>query len=75
MYEQELRKEVVRLCLMLDLGASEHVLHGVMEKAGGEDLRKLKAALEERVRMLMPMQTQLPGSVTNMETVESGFLI
>ena len=74
-YEQELRNEVVRLCLVLDLGASETVLRAVMEKAGSEDLRKLKAALEERVRLLMPMQTQLPGSTAAMETVESGFLI
>ncbi len=75
LYEQELRNEVVRLCLVLDLGASETVLRAVMEKAGSEDLRKLKAALEERVRLLMPMQTQLPGSTAAMETVESGFLI
>ncbi len=75
LYELELRNEVVRLCLVLDLGASENVLRAVMEKAGSEDLRKLKAALEERVRLLMPMQTQLPGSTAAMETVESGFLI
>lgn len=74
-YEQELRKEVVRLCLVLDLGASEAVLRSVMEKAGSDDLQKLKAALEERVRLMMPMQTQLPGSGGAMETVESGFLI
>ena len=74
-YEQELRSEVVRLCLVLDLGASETVLRSVMEKAGSEDLRKLKAALEERVRLMMPMQTQLPGSAAAMETVDSGFLI
>ena len=75
LYEQELRGEVVRLCLMLDLGASEAVLRAVMEKAGSEDLRKLKSALEERVRLMMPMQTQLPGNAGAMETVESGFLI
>lgn len=75
LYEQELRDEVVRLCLVLDLGASESVLRGVMEKAGSQDLRKLKTALEERVRLMMPLQTQLPGSAAAMETVESGFLI
>ena len=75
LYEQELRHEVVRLCLVLDLGASEAVLRSVMEKAGSDDLRKLKAALEERVRLMMPMQSQLPGSSAAMETVESGFLI
>ena len=75
LYEKELRDEVVRLCLVLDLGASETVLRGVMEKAGSDDLRKLKAALEERVRLMMPMQTQLPASAAAMETVENGFLI
>ena len=75
LYEQELRNEVVRLCLVLDLGASEAVLRGVMEKAGSDDLRKLKAALQERVRLMMPMQTQLLGSTAAMETVDSGFLI
>ena len=75
LYEQELRNEVVRLCMVLDLGATETVLRSVMEKAGSEDLRKLKAALEERARMLMPMQTQLPGKVTALEAVDSGFLI
>ena len=33
------------------------------------------ADVEERVRLLMPMQTQLPGSTAAMETVENGFLI
>ena len=75
LYEQELRGEVVRLCLVLDLGATEAVLRGVVDKASSEDLRKLKAALEERVRMMMPLQTQLPGSSAAMETVDSGFLI
>ncbi len=75
LYEKELRDEVVRLCLMLNLGASEAVLRAVVEKAGSDDLRKLKAALEERTRQLMPLQTQLPGSSAAMETVDSGFLI
>ena len=74
-YERQLRDEVVRLCLVLDLGVGEGVLRSVMEKAGSEDLCKLKGALEERVRMLMPLQTQLPGSQAAMETVDSGFLI
>ncbi len=75
LYAKELQDEVVRLCLVLDLGASEGVLRGVVEKAAGEDLRRLKAALETRVRQLSPMQTQLPGAQTAMEAVESGFLI
>ena len=74
-FEKQLQDEVVRLCLVLDLGATENVLRSIAEKAGTEDLQKLKAALQERVRMVMPMQTQLPGSKAAMETVESGFLI
>ncbi len=75
LYAKELQDEVVRLCLVLDLGAGEAVLRGVAERAASEDLRKLKAALENRVRALSPMQTQLPGSQGAMEAVESGFLI
>ncbi len=74
-YEKELRSEVVRLCLVLDLGVTESVLRSVVDKAASEDLCLLKTALEERVRMLMPAQTQLPGSAAAMETVDSGFLI
>ena len=74
-YELQLRDDVVRLCLTLDMGVQEPVLRGIMEKAGAEDLRKLKAALEEKMRQLMPMQTQLPHAGTAMEAVESGFLI
>jgi hypothetical protein len=74
-YEQELRGEVVRLCLGLELGVEEPVLRSVMEKAGAEDLQKLKAALTERMRELLPVQTQLPCSDALGEVVESGFLI
>ena len=74
-YEQELRNEVVRLCLTLDLGVSEPVLRNVMERAGSGDLQQLKAALTERMRGLMPMQTQLPHAGAMQEAVESGFLI
>lgn len=74
-YEQELRGEVVRLCMSLDLGVAEPVLRSVMDRAGAEDLQKLKTALTERMRALMPMQTQLPHAGAAMEAVESGFLI
>ncbi len=74
-YEQELRGEVVRLCMTLDLGVAEPVLRSVMDCAGAEDLQKLKAALTERMRALMPVQTQLPHAGAVMEAVESGFLI
>ena len=74
-YEKELQDTVVRLCLQLDLGAEEQVLRGIVEKAGAEDLLKLRGALEERVRMLQPMITQLPQQGAYRETMESGFLI
>lgn len=74
-YEKQLQNEVVRLCLTLELGVEEPVLRSVMEKAAAEELAKLKAALEERLRQCMPVVTQLPGVNEKRETVESGFLI
>ena len=74
-YEKELQDAVVRLCLSLELGADETVLRGIVEKAAAEDLQKLKAALEERMRLLQPMVSQLPQAGRERETVESGFLI
>ena len=74
-YEKQLQNEVVRLCLSLDLGATEPVLRSIAEKAGTDDLLALKAALESKMAQLMPMQTQLGGSMGSKECVESGFLI
>ena len=74
-YEKQLRDQVVRLCLSLELGASEPVLRSIVEKAGAEDLRELKGALEGRMASLLPVQTQLPAMTGAEETVESGFLI
>ena len=75
LYEKQLRDDVVRLCLSLDLGAAEPVLRGVVDKAAAEDLLKLKEALEGKMRQILPIQTQLPGMDAAMEQVESGFLI
>ena len=74
-YEKELQDAVVRLCLSLKLGADESVLRGIMEKAAAEDLQRLKMALEERMRLLQPMVTQLPQAGRGREVLESGFLI
>lgn len=74
-YEKELRDEVVRLCLSLELGAEEPVLRAVVEKAAAEDLMKLKDALTERMGQLLPAQTQLGWENRQRESVESGFLI
>ena len=75
LYEKQLRDDVVRLCLVLDLGAAEPVLRSVMERAAAEDLMKLKEALEGRMRELMPVKSQLPGAQEKGNAVESGFLI
>ena len=74
-YEKQLRQDVVRLCLSLELGAEEPVLRNVMEKAAAEDLKQLKSALEKRLQEAMPVMTQLPGIKEIREPVESGFLI
>ncbi|MBE6975658.1 MAG: hypothetical protein E7439_00450 [Ruminococcaceae bacterium] len=74
-YEKQIRKEVVRLCLSLELGVEEPVLCSVTEKLGAEELLKLKQALEARMQEYMPTVVQLSGMGSNKETVESGFLI
>ncbi len=74
-YESLLKDEVVRLCLSLDLGAEEPVLRSVVEKVGSDDLLRLKAALENKLRECMPTVTQLPGTRQAMGSVESGYLI
>ena len=74
-YEKQLRGDVVRLCLALDLGVEEPVLRSVMDAAGAEHLRKLKAALEEKMRQMYPAETQLPGSNVRGEEMESGYMI
>ena len=74
-YEKQLRDDVVRLCLVLDLGAAEPVLRGVVDKAAAEDLMKLKEALEGRVREVMPTQRQLLSKQEKESAVESGFMI
>ncbi len=74
-FEKQLQDDVVRLCLCLDLGAEEPTLRCIVEKAAAEDLQRLKAALEQRVSMLQPLVSQLPGTGCKREDVESGFLI
>jgi hypothetical protein len=74
-YEKQMRDEVVRLCLVLDLGVAEPVLRSITEKVGAEELTKLKTALEHRMAESMPLQRQLGSVCTVEETVESGFLI
>jgi len=74
-YEKQLQTEVVRLCLGLGLGVEEPVLRSLAQKAGAEELRRLKDALEQRMAEMMPMQSQLMTSFEREDAVESGFLI
>ena len=64
---------MVRLCLVLELGAEEPVLRSIMEKAAAEDLGKLKEALQKRYAECMPMESQLSGSMDG--EIEADFLI
>ena len=74
-YEKQLQTEVVRLCLGIGLGVEEPVLRSLVQKAGAEELMRLKEALERRMAEMMPMQSQLMATFDREETVESGFLI
>ena len=74
-YQKQVQNDVVRLCLALELGVDEPTLRSVTEKAGAEDLMKLRKALEERFSESFPVKTQLGNSFRAGETVESGFMI
>ena len=74
-YKKQVQDDVVRLCLALELGVEEPTLRAVVEKAGAEDLLKLQKALDERVAESFPVATQLGGSFTKGEIVESDYLI
>lgn len=75
-YLDQIRKDVVRLCLSLELGIEEPVLRSVVKTVGSEELVKMKEALEQRLAESMPMTSQLgyrPGK--REEIIESGYLI
>ena len=74
-YKKQIGNDVVRLCLSLELGVEEPALRAITEKAGAEELMKLKEALENRLAESMPMVTQLSGSFKKAEELESGFMI
>ncbi len=74
-YEKQLQDEVVRLCLVLDLGVAEPVLRSITEKVGAQELMKLKEALQERMSQMLPGCAQFDSIHGKEETVESGFLI
>ena len=74
-YEKQIRDDVVRLCLCLELGADEPTLRAIVDKAGAEDLLKLQKALDDRLAESMPMTTQLGFGMGRDEIIESGYLI
>lgn len=73
-YEKQLRDDVIRLFLSLDMGMEEPVLRSVAKKISAEELLHLKSALEQRVAEYLPMQTQL-HSRSKEPGVDSGFMI
>ena len=73
-YEKQLRDDVVRLFLSLDMGLTEPVLRSITQKVSAEELLQLKEALEERVTEYLPVQTQLHPRNREQE-LESSFLI
>lgn len=73
-YEKQLRDEVVRLFMSLDMGVEEPVLRSITKKVSAEELLHLKGALEERAAEYLPVQTQL-FSCKDKQDLESGFLI
>ena len=74
-YRKELEQDTVRLCLALGLGAEEPVLRAVFEKAGAEELMRLRGALQERLDASMPVTVQLGNLGCGQGELESGFLI
>ncbi len=74
LYTEELRNDVVRLCLSLDLGAAEPVLRSIAEKAAAQDLMALRKGLEEKMQQMYPTQLQLSGTASD-GALESSFLI
>ena len=51
------------------------VLKNIMKSAAAEDLMKLRTALEEKTAEVLPVTTQLMGSMEQQTELESGFLI
>ena len=74
-YRKELEREFVRLGLALELGVEAPVLRSLARTAGAEELKCLKMALDEKLRMTMPVMTQLGKGFAREEELENSFLI
>ena len=73
-YTQQLEDQVVKLCLMMELGVEERLLRNMAKAMGTEELGALKKALERKLQRRYPMQCQLTAA-EEVEELESGFLI
>ncbi len=74
-YEKQLQEEVVRLCMILDLGVEREVLQKVFAKTASAELLTLKDSLEQKVSALLPGKTQLKSRQTQEQPMENGFLV
>jgi len=74
-YEKQVRDEVVRLCLVLELGIEEPVLRSITEKLAAEDLLKMKDALQDRYCRYMPMEGQLAACGKEEAHLDGDFMI
>lgn len=74
-YEKQVRDEVVRLCLVLELGLEEPVLRSITEKVAAEDLLKMKDALQQRYCRYMPMEGQLAAATAETANFDGDFMI
>lgn len=74
-YAKQMRDQVVRLCLSLELGMPEPILREAAGKLGTGELLELKNALEARAAKRFPGQPQLPARQETGKALESGYLI
>lgn len=74
-YENKLRSDAVRLCMVLGLEIEEPILRSMTGKIGAEELTKLVGALENKAEQVLPATSQLSVPERNCEAVETGFLI
>ena len=73
-YAGQVGEDVVRLCLMMELGVEEPVLRSLVKSVAPQELVTLRDALQRKAQDHFPLQPQLPVG-GDMETFESEFLI
>ncbi len=75
LYEKQVRDEVVRLCLVLELGMEEPLLRVITEKLGAQELLQMREALQDRYCKYLPMEGQLLGTTQQEKDLDSDYLI